>query len=70
MISLIGTFLVRFIMLKINYLVGIDMLPPSTKIQTGRNAADATSNQPKISCFEAWSSTKPAEYADQVECRG
>jgi len=44
-------------------------MPPSTKIETGWNAADTTSNQPKTGCFEAWSSTKPARIADQVEYR-
>jgi len=46
------------------------MRPPSVKIEIGRNAADTTSNQPKNGCFEAWSSTKPAKFADQVEFRG
>jgi len=43
---------------------GSSIIPPSTKIETGWNAADTTSNQPKTGCFEAWSSTKPAKIAD------
>jgi len=57
--------------MKANYLIVFKkqiivgrILPPSTKSETGWNAAGATSNQPQTGCFEDWPYSKPAKYAD------